>query len=332
MGLFLHRPTQDELIQEAAARWLARRDAGWLAGEREAFESWYSSDSRHAAAWDELTAAWLAFDQPLHDGQADAMVRELGRRRHRRTWRRSIAVAAGAVGVAAAVTLALWLRPEGNRGNLWEVTPQRLADGTEVEAAPGAKYSVAFEPAKRLIRLEQGAVHFRVAHDSARPFVVSTHQVSVQAVGTAFSVEAGSSSVEVVVTEGRVAVERDRPAGTNSPGPMVLADAGQHVAVPLGAGAGAALQAESLPAAELARRLAWREPRVELDNTRLEDAANLFNRVNRLQLVVPDRELADMRLSGTFRASDPEGFVRLLEANYRVAAAREAGTVALRRK
>ncbi len=332
MRPLMRRFSQEELIEGAAARWIARRDAGWTDAEREMFESWYSSDPRHAAIFDELTSAWEVFDQPLRDGRADAMVGELGRRQHRRTWRRSLAVAAGAVGVAAAVALAFLLPSDGSKGSLLQPTTQQLADGTVVEAAPGARYTVAFEPGRRLIRLEEGSAHFRVAHDSARPFVVHTHQVSVQAVGTAFAIDTGASQVEVVVTEGRVAVERDRPTGVNSPEPIVLADAGQRVAVTLTASADTVLRAETLPPAEISRRLAWREPRVELDNTRLADAARLFNRINRLQLTVPDQNLADLRLSGTFRANDPVGFVRLLEANYQVAGERTGESVALRRK
>ncbi|HND61988.1 MAG TPA: FecR domain-containing protein [Opitutaceae bacterium] len=332
MRPFFRHLSQQELIEEAAARWLARRDAGWSVAEREVFESWYSADPRHAAAWDELTVTWSAFDRPLRDGKAADMLSELGRRQHRRTWRRSIATAAGAAGLAAAVALMLWFQPNGTKGSLMEVATRRLPDGTVVEAAPGSEYRVDFQAGKRLVHLDKGMAHFQVAHDSARPFVVNTHQVSVQAVGTAFAVEAGVSQVDVVVTEGRVAVERDRPAGTYAPSPVVLADAGQRVAVPIADTASSVLHAESLPAAEMTRRLAWREPRVELDNTRLADATALFNRVNRLQLTVPDGQLADLRLSGTFRAGDPEGFVRLLEANYHVVGEHGSDAVALRRK
>jgi transmembrane sensor len=66
--------------------------------------------------------------------------------------------------------------------------------------------------------LERGEAHFQVAKNPARPFVVVARGVEIRAVGTAFSVGLESTRVEVLVTEGQVAVEtasgicRDRVA------------------------------------------------------------------------------------------------------------------------
>jgi transmembrane sensor len=52
------------------------------------------------------------------------------------------------------------------------------------------------------------------------------------------------------------------------------------------------------------------------DQTSLADAAVEFNRYNRKPLIVDDPEAAAIRIGGSFPASDPEAFTRLLRDAY----------------
>jgi transmembrane sensor len=157
----------------------------------------------------------------------------------------------------------------------------------------------------------------------------------VQAVGTAFSVQAKADAVDVVVTEGRVAVERTTPLSGRPAWPAtapVLVGAGDRLLVPAAIVPGERLQVQALPPAEIARRLAWRGPRIELAGTPLRAAVELFNRESHVQLRIADASLADLRLSGVFRADNAEGFARLLEANYEVRTQRRGDEIELRSK
>ncbi len=89
-----------------------------------------------------------------------------------------------------------------------------LSDGTQVVLAPGSTIALDadYGDASRYLALE-GAAHFTVVHDDARPFVVRAGNVLVRDIGTAFTVKAlGAQSATVAVTEGRVAVAPGGPA------------------------------------------------------------------------------------------------------------------------
>src|SRR5690606_17220534 len=129
--------------------------------------------------------------------------------------------------------------------------------------------------------------HFQVRKDAERPFLVSTPSVAVRAVGTAFSVRVGAEELEVLVTEGRVAV--DRRTDTNSAtmprtsapteAPLAYVSAGERAVID-GADAAAITTAAVAPIdhTELSEKLSWRVPRLEFSGTPLRDAVAMFNR------------------------------------------------------
>lgn len=91
----------------------------------------------------------------------------------------------------------------------------RLDDGTQVVLAPGSALTLDadYGDASRQLTLN-GAAHFTVVHDDARPFVVRAGGVHVRDIGTAFTVKAlGERGATVAVTDGRVAVA---PRGAGS--------------------------------------------------------------------------------------------------------------------
>ena len=59
--------------------------------------------------------------------------------------------------------------------------------------------------------------------------------------------------------------------------------------------------------------LAWKVPRLQFLETPLAVAVEEFNRWNRVQLVLAQRELGTAPIGGTFRIDNVESFVRLLE-------------------
>ena len=62
-------------------------------------------------------------------------------------------------------------------------------------------------------------------------------------------------------------------------------------------------------------QLAWRQGRIDFDNTTLGQAALEFNRYNRRQLIVSE-DLSDLRIGGSFAAQNLDGFVRMLRDAY----------------
>lgn len=264
-----------------------------------------------------------------------AMERQLKTRRRRRI--------TGAAGAAAVVLLAalVWQKPwtdtplatpkrsEGGSAIVHAPARQTLPDGSIVEMKDGAKLNVAFHPASagpRRVELLSGEAHFQVKKNPARPFVVVVGGIEVRAVGTAFSVNRSPTQVEVLVTEGRVGVERVSYVASGSVDPNALSaalDEKRLVDKPLhllSAGERTVLnladdatpQVETLPVEQIQEALSWRVPRLEFSGTPLDEAVPMINEYSRVKLVLGDESLGAVRISGILRADNIEALRELL--------------------
>jgi transmembrane sensor len=82
-----------------------------------------------------------------------------------------------------------------------------LDDGSIVHLNSHSKFRVHMSHERRQIELLEGQALFEVAHDTARPFIVDSGNVSVRAVGTQFDVNQTRAGTVVTVVEGRVRIE-----------------------------------------------------------------------------------------------------------------------------
>lgn len=332
-------------LEKTAADWVFRLDAGLTPEEEAEFKVWEASDPSHAAAIVRHKRAWSVLDHPRNSGQADYLLRKLSQRAsHRRRQRVGVAVAMIALLFTAG---AFWRmhRPavvDTPAAHAVLVVPEKqiLPDGSVVELKSGAEVVVDFAGSFRRVVLKAGEAHFRVAKNKDRPFVVIAGNVEFRAVGTAFSVQLDAWQVELLVTEGRVAVEKpseDRPIGplsASSAGPATIGTvaAGQRLVVELAPKSPAQGSVPiAVPSNEIADRLAWLAPRLEFTDTPLAQAVALMNQRNRVQLIIEGASLKRLEVSGLFRADRTEAFVRLLEANFGVKAESSGDTIVLRR-
>jgi len=339
----------DAAIDEAAAEWVSRRDAGLSAGEETDFQSWLRADPRHQAALNRYAKAWATLDGPVQAGAADELLQELAtlKEGHRR---RSLL---SAVGVAAIllISISAWnfprepiTDPAPQTATAKIVSPSRqiLPDGTMVELKDGAEIHADFSPAVRRVELRRGEAHFQVQKDTTRPFVVNVGGIEVRAVGTAFAVQLGHETIEVLVTEGRVAVDKPlRPATVPTahagPGPInalqdsnlisTLVTAGERAVIGLNATAPAVIK---IPGPEMAERLSWRAPRLEFSGTPLAEAVALLNQHAEhrqgLRFVIEDPAISQIRVSGLFRADNTTAFVDLLEGAFGINSVQRSST------
>ena len=268
-----------------------------------------------------------ALDWATDTGHVSALLDELATRVRRRQRRRTRLIAAGCAVILLGT--AIWLPFSGRQATtvpsrivISEPSRQTLPDGSLIELRDNATITVDFSGPLRRVTLNRGEAHFQVAKDPSRPFVVAAAGVDVRAVGTAFSVQLKSAAVEVLVTEGSVAVARPvaEPAAT-------LVVAGQLAVV-----ANRGPEVTALPAAETAARLTWRVALIEFSSTPLAEAIALLNRQSAAQLRLGDDSLAALRISGIVRADNSEALSRLLVANYEVTAARESDHLLILRR
>lgn len=334
-------PIRPDKIDDMAARWIARRDAGLSGAEQAALDRWRQENPAHAAAFARYERTWAALARPVRTGVRSALEQELGRlERHQRIRR---ALGAGAGLLALGLATALWWQqgtvatPTGRvaavSSRVLVSAPVRevLPDGSVIEHPRGAGLAVDYSGRERRVVLARGEAHFNVAKDAQRPFVVLAAGVEVRAVGTAFSVGLVPDAVEVLVTEGRVRVD-----------PPSRAPAGVATVDPGGLGPGSrlvvGLQPEAvpvlvtLPAEEMERRMAWRKTRLEFSGATLAEVVGTLNRVGPVRYTIADPALDSMELSGLFHAEDTPAIVAILETGFGIDAEWVDGSVRLRRR
>ncbi|MDD2765681.1 MAG: FecR domain-containing protein [Opitutaceae bacterium] len=334
-----------DAIEEIAAEWIARRHGGLSPDDEAELHRWLSADPRHKKIFAEYESGWAAFQRPLRAGGAGVILGELEARERRRTHRRRICTMT-TMGLAAAAAIALVFFSSRPRFGQLQVPPipptvalrpdlRTLPDGSVVELNAGAEITPAFTAKIRGVRLLRGTAFFTIAKDAAHPFVVTTGGIEVRAVGTAFAVRAEQKRVDVVVTEGRVAVQRVAPSDSDASSVPIAAEAiylsaGRAAAVPANPSFSVPWEAKPLTDREAAAELAWRGRRLEFDGTPLSSAVELFNRQNGVKLLIADPSIRSLQITGIFWTDDPDGFVRLLERGLNLKAERSAATITLR--
>jgi transmembrane sensor len=198
-----------------------------------------------------------------------------------------------------------------------------LSDGSVVQLNTLSTLVIHFDKDRRRVELPQGEALFRVAHDPARPFDVQTPFAVVRAVGTEFNVYNRTDGTQISVIEGKVRVGTAPSAATGvSLGLAQSDDAHSSGAnniqsvIPLAAGQQVTVSSivEPKPTpANVSTATAWIQRRIVLDNDSVRTAVDEFNRYNRVQIRIQDKELAGLRISGVFDADDPKALINYLE-------------------
>lgn len=294
-------------------------------------------DADAAAA--ELELAWA-----VHAGQVEEVMRRTAarvRRRRVRAFAASLSIAC--LGVVAWVGWAGYFRagktaPAAAVAStvVSSVEMRILADGSVAELSRGAQMVVEFSEAQRRITLVRGSAHFEVSKDATRPFVVTAGDVEARALGTAFAVQLGASTVEVLVTHGTVQVDRSAALAapssrSDAKAAEAVLQAGDRVVVGLAADAGSPLVVETVSEPEASQRLAWRVPLLEFSGTPLSEVIPLFNRHGKPRLTFGDDSIRNLQLSGVLRADNTDLLLRLLAIEFGIHAEGHGEEIVLRR-
>ena len=289
-------------------------------------------------------------------GAADLLVGGLDRYLQRRR-RRRLALASTACGVLLVAGVAwLSLREAASTAPISATVagatilrPQQrtLPDGSTIDLNAGAEIEVNFTDSFRRVVLRTGEAHFQVAKDAQRPFVVIAGAIEVRAVGTGFAVDLGASAVDVLVTEGHVAVNSTAPSAASvstgnrplAPSPPLAAlKAGGRILIERAASAAgsAALRVSELSAADIQARLAWRVPRLKFAATPVAQVVAMFNEHavagRDVRLVLAPDIPANLHVSGMLRADDVDSLLRLLAGEFGISGETRGGEIILRRQ
>lgn len=330
-------------IEDRATEWLRDREREtWSQEDEVALRKWLDESVGNRVAFLRAEAAWEAV------GRLKALGAGLPRRQvpapetldeiqlglpgsvpeqpvspPRRRYRAVIGIAASIVALTglAFASYNAWFTGDRYATPVGGVASLPLADGSRITLNTDSRVRVSFDEHQRQIDLSQGEAFFEVAHDAERPFVVKSAGKRVVAVGTKFAVRREGEVIQVVVTEGRVRVET---GGDELAQALDFSNAKEHdQRLTLSAGAVASawkndIYVQNHPLPEAEEILSWRSGFLIFRGSRLAEAAFEFNRYNTRQIVLRDPVVANMQLTGKFRATNVDTFVALLEQTHGV--------------
>lgn len=296
-----------EEIEAEAADWLARVDRGLTGEEAALFARWKAADIEHRIIFLQLQATWQRADQLAAMRRPSSAASRLPRRL-------PLKIAAIAAVLVACVGLGL-----GLTYRMRDIPPQRfeaaigtqrsvkLVDGTQVELNTGTVIHASMASGTRTVTLDRGQAYFDVAHDASHPFIVLAGNRRITVLGTKFSVRRDGDRVDVVVTQGEVRVEHIAGDQVGAP---VLARRNMVVI----SRRNEMLVAQK-PPKEIADAMLWRSGMLSFNQEPLAAVAEDINRYNlrKIEVVGPAR---DIRIGGSFRSDNIEGFTQLLRDGF----------------
>ncbi|WP_294732537.1 FecR domain-containing protein [uncultured Pseudomonas sp.] len=294
-------------VLEEAAEWLMRLSEGDLSpSQQDEWEQWRSSSPERHHAWARAqvlqgklgglprSLAMSALDRPSNPARRSALAK---------------------LATLLAVMPAGWGGWKLLEAQQWTadyrtaVGQQRtltLADGSQITLNTATAIDVLLDAHQRLINVRDGEILVQTAADT-RPFLVSTRQGRMQALGTRFTVREWPTHTRLAVLEGAVRVDLPKANGVAT----LIVNAGQRT--DFSAQAFSAL----LPADSSVS--AWAQGMLMADNLRLADFVAELARYRR-GFVRCDPAIADLRISGSFPVNDTQRTLDMLVHTYPITA------------
>jgi transmembrane sensor len=311
-------------LQEAAD-WLTRLqrpevdETDWLA-----FDAWLSEPGAQEA-YDAIQAV----DEEIFQ-RGSAVRGELAEPRRvavKRTfsidWRWLGGLGAAAAATAVAITIAPWGELLPQPDTLYttakgESRALQLADGTRIDLNTDSHLSVRLEKDARRVTVHEGQALFDVAHDSARPFLITAGDETVRVVGTRFDVRRRDGQLSVTVLRGLVEVSTD---GEDTPIRLRPGQMLEHVEGASG------VSVRSVAAED---QVGWRSGRLVYRDQPLgrivSDMNHYFDRPIRLE----GENTATLRFSGVLIVDGQDAMVRRLTSLMPISATPTDDAIVLR--
>lgn len=301
-------PGQSPHEPRDAADWFVRLRADDCSeGDWLAFADWLAADPSREAAYAEVEAVWVDFDD-THEYANQAPAGNVVPFKPRRgtVWR----VAAMAGGLAAIAAVALVFIAPSTLTNpavdysapAGQTRTVALADGSTIVLNRGSRLSVHLTARERTVRLIDGEAAFDVNHQPCRPFHIAAGDSRIDVIGTKFDVLSHDGGLTVTVSRGLVSVSPRAQAG----GAPILLAAGKQLRQ---RGQGAA---PAVTTVDPAAAFAWEDGRVIYRDERLADVAADLSRYVAKPIRV-EASIADLRVTGALAIDNETSMVRRLE-------------------
>lgn len=285
-------------IERDATTWFVRLgNSEATEADRDAFRDWLAADAEHGRAYSEVEALWRDLDKPAAAAAARGS-RAAAPRPRRGLGRASAAVAL----IAACLALIVWRDPGLiTRARADHATPPgrslevSLKDGSSLFLDGDSAVTERFSDGRREVVLLRGRAWFDVVPDPAKPFLVHSEDLDVRVTGTAFG------------------VDHERGLVTVDHGSVSVAEGGDHLRLSPGQQV-ASLDGRLAPprTVDISTALAWRRGLVVLDSAPLDEVFREMARMTGVRFVAPQSDVRALRLSGVFKADDPQALLEAL--------------------
>ena len=227
-----------------------------------------------------VDAAWSQLGQRIAEAEGRGRVRPIWGGRPLLKW-----IAAAAV-VSGLVFAAQWFfQPKAEHYMAGvEATEVLLADNSRSVLSAGSTLDVRMDD-ERNVTLN-GAAYFEVQRDEQRPFIVTSGEVLVTVLGTAFEVSAydTSGSVSVRVRSGRVEVKAGEVALVLTAGQHAVYHKERHF-----------LERKSAPPAEV-----WGLRILQFEGATLQQVADQLQRIYKVPIALQNPSIARCTLTAEF--------------------------------
>lgn len=290
---------------DQALKWFVRLQSGHAGqGEHREFAGWLSHSPLNRKEYAKLDTIWADLDQISFEKSlplAHQQIQGLNQAGFPSKISRRQLLTGGAI-AASVATIGLvndWptaLLSDHYTGT-GEVKKVILADGSKVTLDAGTSLTVDFSTEQRKTRLKEGRAFFEVAQSVQRPFVVKAGRGVIRVLDARFTVHQWADVITVSAIENTAEV-------TAPNGDRVVLSQGQAVSYrPLGL-SDAGL--DTVAPADMGGALEWQHNKLVFEDRPLQQVIADLNRYRPGQIFIANRELLDLRVSGSFDMSKPQ--------------------------
>ena len=339
-----HTPRREDIFEAASERFLRLKNRAGdpeVAGE---IEAWLDKDPAHREAFEKVEAAWGAVGDNAASpemviARRDALERAGKAAQNRWTSKvfgagspiQRYAAAVAILVVVVSAVLYTVFAPDASEPSLayetavGETRVLTLEDNSRISLDAGTHLEVTYTDEGRSIELYRGQAYFDVAKDPLRPFKVKAGDQTVVALGTEFNVEMINEQVLVTLVEGRVSVTGRQPVLSPDSSEIQITpmtrelEPGQQLVI------SREKPVELVETANLEKASSWRQGKLIFEDEALSAAVERMNRYSHIKIIVGDKDIEALGISGVFNAGDTEAFVEALELYFELEATRGAG-------
>lgn len=312
----------DEAVEHIAALHEDRsgvahaRFASWVRGSAPRVEAFLiaTTQLRELARWDALAEAMAADEQPANDDSV---------RSTPSLWRAAFG-GLGALAASIVVIVMVWYgaghtapAPQEARVRQFDTAGIfDLGNGStmQLRERSHARVRDIAEGAGKEVTLLEGEALFTGHHDESHPLRVLAGRLVLAVTGTQFDVRLGDLTGQVTVISGALRVFSVCHSQKPVPQPTAVNLVDHQMAVVDNHDCTSPIQIKTLSHDESAGSAAWARDWGAFNDIPVSTAVELFNESNphSAHLVVQDSQLADRRIGGRFRLTDPEAFINVL--------------------